>query len=64
MVKWQEMIASISSVATATVACVLLRRDATVKAPVASGIPIATDTVTRVVSQVTVPGTSMAHKPT
>src|SRR5215467_9644939 len=53
MLKWQDMIASISSVVTAAVACVLLRRDATVKAPMASGIPIANDAVTRVASQVT-----------
>src|SRR5215813_9789306 len=53
VVKWSETIASASRAVTASVACVLLRRNASVNAPMASRIPIALDAVTRAVSQVT-----------
>src|SRR6201988_5506295 len=60
-VKWCKMIASVSRAVIASVACGLLWRAATVKAPTASRIAIALDAVRRLVSQFTLHGASMAH---
>jgi len=56
--------ARVSRVVAASVACVLLQRDAAVKAATASRIAIAVDAVGRLLSQITLPNPSTAHMPT